>query len=234
MSYILEALKKSELEREQLAASVESEVIPVSADATLVSPPLTPNFMNKPSVISLLVIVIVALAFVYFSITNTTTSAPVTEPLFLSPNENKQLSVEHSMDKETPALQVLPVQVAAANSDVIKNVESIAQEAAISTQDVKAEGENIIEKIKIKEATKVISIEQANKSLLAQIPNILITSHIYSSQATRRSIVVNDERLAEGDFVAAEVQVQEITHQGMILSVNGSLLAVSRSRGWNR
>jgi len=66
------------------------------------------------------------------------------------------------------------------------------------------------------------------------MPNLEITSHIYSSQATRRSIVVNGERLAEGDFVAGQIQVKEITHQGMVLKVKDSLLAVNRSRGWNR
>jgi len=80
----------------------------------------------------------------------------------------------------------------------------------------------------------VLNIEQADESLLTEIPNISITSHIYSSQAKRRSIVINNERLVEGGFVAAKVQVKEITHKGVILRVNDSLLAVSRSRGWNR
>jgi general secretion pathway protein B len=80
----------------------------------------------------------------------------------------------------------------------------------------------------------VVDIEQGSQAQLSKVPSISVTSHIYSSQADRRSIVVNDQRLVEGDFVANQVQVNEITPQGMILEVDGLLFAVSRSRGWNR
>ena len=87
----------------------------------------------------------------------------------------------------------------------------------------------------IEESTvEVIDIEQADQAQLIKIPSLIITSHIYSSQANRRSIVINNERLVEGDYVANQVQIKEITHQGMILNVDGLLFAVSRSRGWNR
>ena len=81
-------------------------------------------------------------------------------------------------------------------------------------------------------AKAAIVIEQAPKELLDELPIMEISSHIYSTQANRRSIIVNNQRLVEGDFVSPGVQVQQITNQGMIVQAQGQLLIVNRSRGW--
>jgi len=79
-----------------------------------------------------------------------------------------------------------------------------------------------------------LAVERASKNIQSLIPTLEISSHIYSSLAVRRSIVVNGERLVEGDFISPEIQVKEITQQGMIIDVNDWPLVVSRSRGWSR
>ena len=78
----------------------------------------------------------------------------------------------------------------------------------------------------------VIAIEDAEVAVSSLVPSLSITSHIFSTQAQRRSIVVNGQRLIEGDYVAAGIRVHEITSKGMVINVNGDLLAISRSRGW--
>lgn len=78
----------------------------------------------------------------------------------------------------------------------------------------------------------VIAIEDAKVAVSSLVPSLSITSHIFSTQAQRRSIVVNGQRLIEGDYVAAGIRVHEITSKGMVINVNGDLLAISRSRGW--
>ena len=75
-------------------------------------------------------------------------------------------------------------------------------------------------------------IEQAPAAALSQIPSLTISSHIYSTDAKRRSIVVNDQRYKEGASLAPGVVVYRITRQGMSLSVDDLLLSVGRSRGW--
>ena len=79
-----------------------------------------------------------------------------------------------------------------------------------------------------------IPAEQASDKLQSMIPNIEVSSHIYSSLPGRRSIVVNGQRLVEADFITPQVQVKEITHQGMVIDVDGSPLKIDRSRGWSR
>lgn len=77
-----------------------------------------------------------------------------------------------------------------------------------------------------------IAIEEAAEDIVSDLPSMNISSHIFSTQADRRSIVVNGQRLVEGSYVASGVKVAEITHQGMMIQVKGRLLVVSRSRGW--
>jgi general secretion pathway protein B len=82
--------------------------------------------------------------------------------------------------------------------------------------------------------TPKIAVELAAKNTQSLVPNINISSHIFSSLPARRSIVVNGERLAETDFITPNVQVKEITHKGMIIKVDGLSLVIDRSRGWSR
>lgn len=81
---------------------------------------------------------------------------------------------------------------------------------------------------------EVINLERAPKEILEQIPKIEITSHIYSTDASRRSIVVNAKRLVEGDFIAPNLFLKQITAQGMIVDIQGWLLLIDRSRGWDQ
>lgn len=248
MSYILEALKKSELEREQLDLSLPDDGLSSMAKASAPGSSSV-NLAQSPLKVIYLLVVVVLASVLAFLLLKPVASSPIVAPDFEVSETfvpsllgNKQILDEANVltgaKSETavilaadPMTAISVVEVAVAKIETSHIANADAQETKLIVPKM-TEPEDV-EGIVAEEKPEVLSIEQANESLLAQIPNISITSHIYSSQAKRRSIVVNDERLVEGDFVAAKVQVKEITHQGMILEVNGSLLAVSRSRGWN-
>lgn len=248
MSYILEALKKSELEREQLDLSLPDDGLSSMAKASAPGSSSV-NLAQSPLKVIYLLVVVVLASVLAFLLLKPVASSPIVAPDFEVSETfvpsllgNKQILDEANVltgaKSETavilaadPMTAISVVEVAVAKIETSHIANADAQETKFIVRKM-TEPEDV-EGIVAEEKPEVLSIEQANESLLAQIPSISITSHIYSSQAKRRSIVVNDERLVEGDFVAAKVQVKEITHQGMILEVNGSLLAVSRSRGWN-
>lgn len=260
MSYILEALKKSELEREQLDLSLPDDGLSSMAKASAPGSSSV-NLAQSPLKVIYLLVVVVLASVLAFLLLKPVASSPIVAPDFEVSETfvpsllgNKQILDEANVltgaKSETAvilaadpmtAISVVEVAVAKIETSHIANADAQETKLIVPKMTEPEDVEGIVvdkevvakKEIVIEEKPEVLSIEQANESLLAQIPNISITSHIYSSQAKRRSIVVNDERLVEGDFVAAKVQVKEITHQGMILEVNGSLLAVSRSRGWN-
>jgi len=66
----------------------------------------------------------------------------------------------------------------------------------------------------------------------SSVPAIEVSSHIFSSIAEKRSIVVNGQRMIEGSAIAPNVLIKEITAKGMVISVKNHLAIVDRSRGW--
>ena len=230
MSYILAALKKSEQEREQLEATASTEQAAMTIDSVVdprsMSTASSVNLTSRSLVISYaLAVIVLSSLFAYLLVKPSSQShdlfVAVEKPVASELESKVQEVDEMGGVAEADITDVKALEI---NALEVKEVKVTKAEIEMNPK-LEAEVEAEVE---------IIGIEQASDSLLDQMPSLEITSHIYSSQAKRRSIVVNGERLAEGDFVAGQIQVKEITHQGMVLKVKGSLLAVNRSRGWNR
>lgn len=238
MSYILAALKKSEQERDKLEGDSGS---PSDALMSLNSSAPPHGVDAKPNSIVLvgmlfLVCLTLLFAFLLFKSTGEQSNKepqviPTAEPVVIA-SMNKASNVKASIVEP----EVVEVEEIEAVETVEVPVKKVAvAESFITEPKVQVEIESKVEfEPNVETEVDVVDIEQGSQAQLSKVPSISVTSHIYSSQADRRSIVVNDQRLVEGDFVANQVQVNEITPQGMILEVDGLLFAVSRSRGWNR
>jgi hypothetical protein len=194
MSYILDALKKSEQERAQKAEQQECAGSKNQTQPPVQVQPQRDDVQRSESswLIKFVYLILVVL------------SGLVLMKIFEVPSESVYVSENQSSQ----------------DSSIINNqgvTNTAINDAVLNQADIKA---------------PAIAIEQAPKVILSQLPIMNISSHIYSTQANRRSIVVNDQRLVEGDFVSPGVQVQQITNQGMIVQAQGWLLVVNRSRGW--
>lgn len=219
MSYILQALKKSEQEREQLSSSIEGTVKPSSSNVENAGVASVDDRQNETiqSVVNWRLIILATLSLLliivmgYFN-QNPETETTIDRKVDVNPVEQVKLN------KETKRSDILIDELNTSVAD--KQSNSPAKAVTIENQP------QVIRPI--------IAVEQASKSIQSLIPTLDISSHIYSSLAARRSIVVNGERLVEGDFISPQVQVKEITHQGMIIDVNDRSLIVRRSRGWSR
>jgi hypothetical protein len=216
MSYILQALKKSEQERELAAQELEvtanEKLIPiVQIEENVVTQAVAPPTMNA-WLMALLVLAALVIAYVFQQTDVKQTDAQQAEQVDI---EKKAASLA---DLSSAVVKKIVVTEPLAEDDVKK---VIAQEAVVVTKPLYL-------------GNSPIAVELAPKDVQSLIPNINITSHIYSSLPTRRSIVVNGERLVETDFISSRVQVKEITHQGMIINVDGLPLVIDRSRGWSR
>ncbi|MEH6447204.1 MAG: general secretion pathway protein GspB [Oleispira sp.] len=219
MSYILQALKKSEQERE-LAA--QSPAIMFAEKSSGIER-LVANNVEKPAsfpawqkgLIALAALLLVLVLGYLLQGSNVKPADRISGELM-------------SVDRLNPA--IVPSEAEGVLKEVVLT-EAVSQEKALLNQ-----VDNEITELAIPH--QIIrpkrAVEQASDDIKLLIPNIVISSHIYSSLPEHRSIVVNGERLVEADFITAQVQIKEITHQGMIIDVNGWPLVVSRSRGWSR
>lgn len=238
MSYILDALKKSELERAQKAQ--QQTEFPASQNQT--QPPAQFDERSRETswalkaVYLLLAVLSVLVLLKIFEVPR--------ESVYLEEAE-RELSAVEEIVVEAKLIEAELIQV----KKVVPAKDSFVEKGSIvSVEKQSSQDSSIINKESVVKASvtntanseaglavlkdTAIAIEQAPKEVLNQLPTMSISSHIYSTQADRRSIVVNDQRLVEGDFVSPGVQVKQITNQGMIVQVQGRLLVVSRSRGW--
>ncbi len=67
---------------------------------------------------------------------------------------------------------------------------------------------------------------------LRRIPQLMITSHIYSPVPEKRTVSMNNRDWNEGDLIAPGIILKEITPGGILLDVDGWPLQVGRSKGW--
>ena len=214
MSYILQALKKSEQERE-LAAQASLSVTKQASYAALETDEELVPVSITAWLIALFVVLMLIAGYVYqqagFEQSEVQHAATLVE--------HEILGVAQSV-----ATQELVVEKRAAG--YVIEPSAPAQKEVMPIAVIASESPPIV--------VPKMPAGQAPKEVQSLIPNIDISSHIYSSMPTRRSIVVNGERLVETDFITPHVQVKEITHQGMIIDVDGLLLVIDRSRGWSR
>lgn len=197
MSYILQALKKSEQERQLAAQESSATPINASADSAITEATIRIDHGKDGQVFPLAIYGwIVGFIFTLLLISGL---------------------VQYQFGKQ--------------DANILKtdNQESVIQ--GIATAEIVSKP---IETVVVEAQPLLIPIEQAPQMVQSSVPVIDISSHIFSSLPERRSIVINGARLVEGDFIAPAVQVKEITHQGMIIAVEGQSLIVDRSRGWSR
>lgn len=231
MSYILAALKKSELERKQLETDSDDKA---AAQVSALSKPYELSASSEARVVNMTSVSLFVMAALIVLLSYWLLDY---KELFSSASGSviKDSSIHNSLKDNSlkgNSLKDKSVIIAEPSAHEVLKRDEVTESAAIEHAVMEP---TAVRAAVIEESTvEVIDIEQADQAQLIKIPSLIITSHIYSSQANRRSIVINNERLVEGDYVANQVQIKEITHQGMILNVDGLLFAVSRSRGWNR
>lgn len=66
-------------------------------------------------------------------------------------------------------------------------------------------------------------LEELSAADRAGVPDMTFSSHMYSSVPRFRSIIINGKRLKEGEYFTPTLQVREITDKGVIMS-NGNVL----------
>lgn len=77
-------------------------------------------------------------------------------------------------------------------------------------------------------------LDELPAQLRQQIPDMTFSSHMFSSMARFRSVVINGNRVKEGQVVANNIQVKEITETGVILSVGDTLFQVDVLGKWSQ
>jgi general secretion pathway protein B len=213
MSYILEALKKSEQERGHGSApgiqTVHSSSLNYQAE--------------KRSIWPWILISVVALNLVvllYFIIDKNTpgpamdTTTVVTAPATINKPVTHAFQTVPAAEVITPA----PVQPPAAKQETVSR--TIATAPAIQHSTPVAE-------------RQVLDIMQLPDDIRGHVPQMDFSAHVYSSNPVQRSVVINGRFMEEGESMNEDFVLKEITTTGVIMDFRGYLFHTSVITGWN-
>ncbi len=212
MSYLLKALQKAEAERK---AQLDSAVAPTQSDVTSVALPK-----------SLLVVALLILVLVVYSVFKPNADTEVLADVVTGGGESRQANRE--LDNgliDAVRSDSEPNDSGPSNSEA--NAKSHAQMHIAND----AELEKTINELPA-QMLEPVELMALTAQQLAQLPSIRFQSHIFSSAAAYRSVVINDRTLNEGSLLAANIKVQEITPQGVVLDVHGTLVKLPKGQDW--
>ena len=75
-------------------------------------------------------------------------------------------------------------------------------------------------------------LSELRESIQARIPDLTFSSHMYSSQGRFRSITINGKRLKQGRYYNEHLYVNEITEKGAVMGFDGTLFEVDVLGQW--
>ena len=222
MSYILDAIKKSEQERGHGSApnvqTLHSSSLNYHANKT----PLWPYFLLAAIVINLA-------ALFYFIITKTEVEATTQEPQRITETRPAVSNTTQTASSE-PAASVIG-DTYSAEAIVYKPISMPVINQGITRQ---APHARVIEAPRHQQASlSVLERDELPSDIQQHLPIMEFSAHVYSSNPLQRSIVINGQFMEEGDWLASDLFLSEITPDGAIFDFQGQLFHQGVISAWN-
>lgn len=222
MSYILDALKKSEEQRGHGSApsvqTVHSSSLSYNASKTHLWP-----------YILLAAVFINLAALMYFIMTRGETESSAT---------HQQLATENSAATTVTSLATArpinpdPAEVETGSAEEFYRPISLPGTSQ-NTTIAAASAESVYIPRAETNYGEILEMEELPFDTQQHIPVMDFSAHVYSSNPLQRSIVINGRFMEEGDRVAADVYLNEITPDGAVFEYQGQLFSQRVVSAWN-
>lgn len=209
MSYILDALKKSEQDRGHGAVPGVQTIHSSSLNYHQEKSPVWPWFLGALVVINLIAVIY----FIQSKDIKESVAAIQPEAIIETPAQEKPAFTPAAPTTTTsiPSAAVIAIQ---------KEVPAFATQAIKQTETI----EPIFETVDLYDLP--LSVRQ-------HIPAMEFSAHIYSSNPLQRSLMINGRFLEEGSQVTRELFLSEITSDGAVFDFQGYRFRTSVLSGWN-
>lgn len=215
MSLILEALKKSEQQRQrEKAPSLQS----IHQPAHIVSKPA-----RQPWLLFAVAVVIVNIAVLgYWFWRQQNNAIPVAQ--VLPSVSTAQPHKENESDNSSSSAQRESVQAAAsANTSAEKIQPEFTQITPRGAVDHVAPSDS---------TQRVEEIGELPESVRNNLPAMTFSFHVYSDNPEQRTIIINDRRVREGEEISTGLKLQAITQDGVILLFQQHRIHISVLSDW--
>ena len=211
MSYILEALKKSDQTRKQ-------GNIP---DLQTIHVPLSVEVQQSRWPYIIIVILLMGLVFL-LGWMRPWQAASVAEPVvnnsqLLNDNIVADRVVEQQVDIKT-------------QPDSNQKVDT--QRPQLTEQIQILEAEKPV--VRADSSMKSVPHLQELPALLQQaIPDMSFAGHVYSSNPAQRSVIINGSAMGEGDLIIGDLRIDEITSNGVVFDYQGQRFRIDILKDWS-
>ena len=219
MSYILDALKKSEQDRGKGAVPGVQTVHSSSLNYHQEKSPVWPWFLAAIVAINLV-------AVIYF-IQSKDSIEPVAE-------------IQPEAIVEIPAQEKSVITTTTAPPTTITSIPSAATVAPVQAAVVPAQKEAPVLETQAVQQTEAIEpvfetvdLYDLPLSVRQHIPALEFSAHVYSTNPMQRSIVINGRFMEEGSLINNELVLTEITSDGAVFDFQGYRFSTSILSGWN-
>ncbi len=211
MSYILDALKKSEQDRGN--GSIPN-VQTIHSSAL--------NYHQEKRALWPWILIAV-LAFnifilIYFL-------KPETDTQNIAPRLNIEINNHEAIEKN-----IAPVISTPSPAPIVIETQPVS--TSVSEQATSEQNNNSIEITAPEISKPLVTIDELPANIRQQIPDMIFSAHVYSSAPMQRSLVINDRFMEEGDAVGYDLVLVEITRNGAIFDFRGHLFSTSVLSGW--
>jgi general secretion pathway protein B len=244
MSYILDALRKSESERHQ------GKVPDLGRQLQLIHRPPKRRWPVQALLAAGLLLNAGVLAYVFWPVQEdpvaNLASAPETEPVAASVNPVPVVVVQTPAPQPSPApppsdvQSVFPAEFqsptvivpsgngrendGARDSDSNRNNMGMNQAASLASAGVKAP-------VSSGDGVRVPHLVELPLSFQRSVPDLIVNSHIFASVPQARRVMINNQNLRPGDSFQG-LRVEEITEDGVVLSRQGQQFRLGIVRDW--
>ncbi|NOZ51547.1 MAG: general secretion pathway protein GspB [Gammaproteobacteria bacterium] len=238
MSYILDALKKSEQERDRERKAIPS-ITSVHSAVVTEDEQTSATVLWLYVIAALLLLSTAALAYFYLFYPPNSTVSTVDGV----PEEAMQIVEEATSTESIPqAVAVIP----APTPDAAVKLSARKQEQ-VPVLDQKKPTQKVIfskEYLQLEDAVSAVDeitnenhealpISELPEAIRQKIPSISFAGHVYSSIKKRRSVMINDRKMREGESVNAELTLVAITPNGAEFKFEGYTFMLDALQDWS-
>lgn len=222
MSYILDALKKSELERGNGA---------IPSVQTIHSSALNYHQQRRLLWPWILIAVLLANVFIliYFLQAGPDTAAVTTSGRAAENSQGSSASQNRAPAENSPA----PAPAISAPTTQASGAPATPAPAAQPPAQIKPVPARVTPTVPVSAREPLLDIDELPAEIRRQVPSMVFSAHVYSSNPMQRSLVINNRFMEEGDAFSHDLILTEITRSGAIFAFRGYRFHSSVLSGWS-
>lgn len=231
MSYILDALRKSDIERRQhIRANVQSNHAVLPADTSPLK--TAPKSRNALYFIPLLLIFAASLMWYLRSDTAPPDAPPVTQSQYMPQTPDSQV-----VARQPDETEIIPVPKSSKSYPINskkfikppgKTIPKPLAQVVIQPLPITDSGEPIPIRHFVSPVPDdaIGYFRELPESIKTQIPNLAFAGHTYAKEPQRRMIMINNRIFHEGDRLYRKLTLREITWEGVVLEFDKEVFRV--------